>query len=582
MWKRGELKRKSRGIIKKHYWRVIAVSFIVAFIAGSYNGTFSAVFSYDSSKEISNVVQDNTVSDFNDVQTKRFSDIILEEFSERNQTEEEIVENSPYKRGVFSSVFNHTVATGSIFSGIIAMLLKPMVKGAWLSLISAAAGAALLFFWWLLVQNIIQVGGCRFFMEADTYKNTAGKRVLYLYKIRRVWKVTRIMARKFLYQWLWSLTIIGGWIKGYSYMMVPYLAAENPNLHGREAIRVSRRMMNGNKWKAFLLDCSFIGWSLLSLMTLGLVNIFYANPYKAGVRAELYLTLRRKAMEENAEYCHVFTDRYLTAPPAEEELRAAMERAAKMSESQSWREEAKAAWEQPLDVSEEYPSVLFTVPESERRYRMNVDYHCKYGITGIILLFFIFSFVGWCWEVGLHLVQNGQFVNRGVFHGPWLPIYGSGGVLVLVLLKKFRDHPVVTFFLTVVVCGCVEYFTSWYLEITHNGVKWWDYSGYFLNLDGRICAEGLLVFGLGGCAFIYILAPLIMNSLIKKIPIKVRILLCVVLISAFAGDYFYSRSNPNTGQGITDYAWECRPEELPEKRRRSQAAELLKERIDAA
>ena len=57
----------------------------------------------------------------------------------------------------------------------------------------------------------------------------------------------------------------------------------------------------------------------------------------------------------------------------------------------------------------------------------------------------------------------------------------------------------------VVLCGVVEYFTSYYLEVTQ-GKKWWDYSGYFLNLNGRICAEGLLVFGVGGMAIVYALA----------------------------------------------------------------------------
>lgn len=556
MWTRKELKKKSRGIIKKHYWRVIAISFVMAFIAGNYNDTFSAFFSYDSSKEQRNVVQDNTVFDIYDIRSEKPLDRILEKYAEKYVEEEEIVESSPYTRGIFSSVFNHAIATGSVFSGIIAMLLKPVVHGAWLSLIAAAAGAVLLFFWWLLFKNIIRVGSCRFFLEADTYKNTAGNRIFFLYRIRRVWKVAKIMLRKALYHWMWSLTVIGGWIKGYSYMMVPYLAAENPDIKGREAIKISCKMMKGSKWKAFLLDCSFLGWNLLSLITLGLVNIFYANAYKTGAKAELYLALRKKAMEENAEYCYVFTDKYLTSPPSEEEFRYVLEQSARIADSPDWRERVEKIRQKSLDVWEEYPAVLFTIREAEWSYRLAIDYHCKYGLTGIILLFFIFSVVGWLWEVALHLVQSGELVNRGVFHGPWLPIYGTGGVLVLILLKKFRDRPVVTFFLTMAICGTIEYFTSWALERIH-GIRWWDYSGYFLNLNGRICAEGLLVFGLGGCVFIYIFAPLIMNNIIKKISMRARILICVLLITVFAGDFIYSRENPNTGQGITGSGYKC-------------------------
>ena len=550
MWSRKELKKKSRDIMKKHYWRVVAVAFIVALMAGTYNSTFSAVFFYDSSKEEENVVQENTVFDVNDIQGKHIPEWILGRFEERSREEEEIIKNSPYKEGVFSALYNYITATGSVFSGIIALILDPSIDGAWLSLISAAVGAALLFFWWLLVRNIIRVGGCRFFLEADTYNHTKGNRIFFLYRIRRVWAVARIMLRKSLYQWLWSLTVIGGWIKGYSYMMVPYLAAENPDIKGREAIRISRKMMQGNKWKAFLMDCSFLGWSLLSTITLGLVNILYANPYKAGAKAELYLALREKALASGAEYSYVFTDRYLTMPPEEEELRAAMKRQILVADTADWKLKKEQTEAVPIDVTASYPSVLFTVPEAVRMDYPDADYNCRYGVTGIVLLFFIFSIIGWCWEVSLHLVQSGEFVNRGVFHGPWLPIYGSGGVLVLLLLKKLRDRPVATFFMTILICGIIEYATSWYLERLY-GVRWWDYSGYFLNLNGRICAEGLLIFGLGGCAFIYILAPLIMNRVIRRIPMKVRLILCAVLVALFAADFYYSRETPNSGQGIS-------------------------------
>ena len=65
-----------------------------------------------------------------------------------------------------------------------------------------------------------------------------------------------------------------------------------------------------------------------------------------------------------------------------------------------------------------------------------------------------------------------------------------------------------------VVCGVVEYFTAYYLKTVYDR-RWWDYAGYFLNLHGRICAEGLLVFGLGGMAVVYGVAPLFDNLLHK-------------------------------------------------------------------
>lgn len=167
-------------------------------------------------------------------------------------------------------------------------------------------------------------------------------------------------------------------------------------------------------------------------------------------------------------------------------------------------------------------------------------------------MFIILSFIGWIWEVTLHLVVDGELVNRGVLHGPWLPIYGSGGVLILILLYRFRKNPMKEAVSIVVLCGILEYFTSWYLQLVHNGQKWWDYGGYFLNLNGRICAEGLIVFALGGLAIVYLIAPML-DKIIRKINKKVLIVMCIILVSAFSLDFMYSKYEPNTGKGISDY-----------------------------
>lgn len=87
------------------------------------------------------------------------------------------------------------------------------------------------------------------------------------------------------------------------------------------------------------------------------------------------------------------------------------------------------------------------------------------------------------------------------------------------------------------------------MEIS-TGLKWWDYSGYFLNLNGRICAEGLMVFGIGGMGFVYVLAP-VFDNLIKKINPLIKYVMCFILVVAFVIDLIYSHFYPNTGKGIT-------------------------------
>ena len=103
--------------------------------------------------------------------------------------------------------------------------------------------------------------------------------------------------------------------------------------------------------------------------------------------------------------------------------------------------------------------------------------------------------------------------------------------------------------MTMVVCGGIEYLTSYVLELI-NGKRWWDYSGYFLNLNGRICAEGLLVFGVGGLVIIYVLAPLL-DNLVQRMNHKLLVVLCVSLICVFLTDQGYSSRYPNSGKGVT-------------------------------
>ena len=201
-------------------------------------------------------------------------------------------------------------------------------------------------------------------------------------------------------------------------------------------------------------------------------------------------------------------------------------------------------------VGKAYPARLFNLKE-HRVDLENTVYMRNYSIPSLILIFFSLCFVGWIWEVTLHLISSHTFVNRGVLHGPWLPIYGSGGILILICLKKLRNKPVVEFFASVVLCGVVEYFTSLYLEISC-GRRWWNYNGYFLNLNGRICAEGLLVFGLGGVAIVYIIAPLL-DNFFRKIKLRVVGAVCAALIAAFVVDMVYSKKNPNTGKGISTF-----------------------------
>ncbi len=98
-----------------------------------------------------------------------------------------------------------------------------------------------------------------------------------------------------LFIFLWSLLfVIPGIIKGYEYRMVPYLVAENPDIDYKEALERSRAMMDGEKWNAFVLDLSFLGWWILTGFTCGILSFFWTTPYVFGTNTELYEALKAK------------------------------------------------------------------------------------------------------------------------------------------------------------------------------------------------------------------------------------------------------------------------------------------------
>ena len=324
------------------------------------------------------------------------------------------------------------------------------------------------------------------------------------------------MIRRTIYQSLWNFTIIGGIIKVYSYKLVPYIVAEDSQISSKDAIRLSVKLMKGHKWRAFWLDVTLLGWNLLSDVTLGLAGILFANPYIESTMAEFYKAIIKE--KKNEKY---YKD-YLNG-----------------------REYA----DKNLYIDAEQDYYPGTEPE------LNSFAKQYYSPLTLALLFFVFAFAGWCMEVALFMLKTHVFVNRGTLYGPWLPIYGLGCVLILIIftktrLRKYIDNPIILFLNIMVLCGMLEYFTSWLLEVT-TGLKYWDYSGHFLSINGRICFENLCEFGAGGLLCIYLIAPRL-KYLIEGFTKKKLILIIVILSTLFVIDNALVKIHPRTGYGITD------------------------------
>lgn len=139
--------------------------------------------------------------------------------------------------------------------------------------------------------NPLVVGAQRFFVVSHYQKAELGE-LGYAFS-NSYMNVVKTMFLRALYVFLWSLLlVVPGIIKGYEYRMIPYILAENPGIDTKEAFAMSKQMMDGNKWNAFVLDLSFFGWIFLSLFTCGILAIFYVNPYIYMTNAELYVALK--------------------------------------------------------------------------------------------------------------------------------------------------------------------------------------------------------------------------------------------------------------------------------------------------
>lgn len=144
-------------------------------------------------------------------------------------------------------------------------------------------------------------------------------------------------------------------------------------------------------------------------------------------------------------------------------------------------------------------------------------------LTDYIFIFFIFSVIGWLIEVSLKSIQFHRFINRGFLVGPYCPIYGLGALLIVMSnewLGKYDSSNAIIFLNSLLICGIVEYFVSYFLEKFYHA-RWWDYTNRPMNLHGRIWIGNLILFGIGGLAIVNIFNPLFL-SIFYRMDLKYR------------------------------------------------------------
>lgn len=152
----------------------------------------------------------------------------------------------------------------------------------------------------------------------------------------------------------------------------------------------------------------------------------------------------------------------------------------------------------------------------------------------LILYFLIYSFLGWCMETSYCSITERRFMIRGFLYGPVCPIYGVGVLMMICWFAPFKSSPILFYAMATVCMSAWEYFVGWFLEATTH-IKYWDYSMFKYNLNGRICLWVCLMWGLLAYIVIYWIHPFV-SSLVLLAPLMVRQITAVMLFSLLLVD----------------------------------------------
>lgn len=164
-----------------------------------------------------------------------------------------------------------------------------------------------------------------------------------------------------------------------------------------------------------------------------------------------------------------------------------------------------------------------------------------FTLNEFVLLFFIYSFLGWCVEVAFVAVTSGKIENRGFLNGPVCPIYGCGMLGVLVALTPVKSNVCLLFLGGMIICSAVELFGGWILDkIFH--MRWWDYSKNKFNIGGYICLAFSIMWGIAVVFAVRFVHTPIM-AIVKKIPKTAQLIIITVFVVIFIIDMVVTLKN---------------------------------------
>ncbi|MBP3265389.1 MAG: DUF975 family protein [Clostridiales bacterium] len=279
-WKRKEIKEKGKNTFRANFWKCVATALILVIVGGGTAGAFGGggnAFSHrdeeSAGHSINMVNEDWNFSfdaDMNDDEGN--ISIGIGPSGEQDESAEEITEAQEESEVI-------DIPAEAMVAFVVVMAVAALFIFAVALVIDA------------FIANPLELG-CKRFFRRNLDEPAAMSNIAFAFDSNYK-NICKTMFLRDVYIVLWSLLfVIPGIIKSYEYKMIPYILSENPEMTTEQAFAESKKLMTGNKWKAFVLDLSFILWDIASAATCGLLGLFWVAPYKASTQAALYEAIK--------------------------------------------------------------------------------------------------------------------------------------------------------------------------------------------------------------------------------------------------------------------------------------------------
>ena len=284
MWTRKKLKLRAKDALKRNYWKIVLVTFLAVMLSSGSSYTISHS-STAASGSVSNIKDDNGY--------------------DAENTAPDVQQETPNEDGSIGVVIKAAETAIQEMDETDQIILGVMI-----TIIFVSVFIMLMLFVYLLIvflYNPLYTGVCRFMLKSVDDRAEV-KEVAYGFD-HSYKNVVKTMFHSDIRIFAWALLfIIPGIYKKYQYRMVPYILAEHPDMDYKAVLRLSSDIMDGEKWKAFVLDLSFVPWHMLGMITCGMVELFFVSPYVYLTNAalcrklcELWEDKRRHAVGEVGE-----------------------------------------------------------------------------------------------------------------------------------------------------------------------------------------------------------------------------------------------------------------------------------------